>query len=305
MSSVSTRPRRIGIDLGGTEIKAGVLGPDDGILEEVSCATHAEEGAEAVLHRIADLARRLGGETGFGLGVPGLVDRASGQVVGCPNLPGFDDLRPCRGLGEILGIDPGAIHLENDANCAAYAEARLGALRGLDHGLLVTLGTGVGGGIILEGELVRGAGFGGEIGHVSIDPEGHRCGCGCPGCLDVMVSGKAAGRRAKDAGLPASCPGDVKALCEEARAEDGPSRRLLHQIGRELGRGIGITVTLTDVRTVVIGGGFSGAFDLLEPGIHVGLEERCYRVHRRGIRLLRAHYGGQAGWLGAALLGPR
>lgn len=305
MSSQSDNARRVGVDLGGTEIKAGVLGPDDRIVEEASCATHAEEGAEAVLRRIAELAAGLGGARGFGLGVPGLVDRASGKVVGCPNLPGFDDLRPCQGIGEILGIDPGAIHLENDANCAAYAEARLGALRGLDHGLLITLGTGVGGGIVLEGELVRGAGFGGEIGHVSIDPDGYRCGCGCPGCLDVMVSGKAAARRALEAGLPKSSPGDVKALCDEARTQEGPSRHLLHRIGRELGRGIGVTVTLTDVRTVVIGGGFSKAFDLLEPGIREGLAERCYRVERRELHLLQAQYGGQAGWLGAALLGSR
>ncbi|MBL8859019.1 MAG: ROK family protein [Planctomycetes bacterium] len=293
----------VGIDLGGTGIKAGACDETGRILDSKSIPTGLGDGPEAVLDRMAQLARDLGADKRVGVGSPGLIDHANGRVLESPNLLTMQGVPMRREIARRLGFAERDVILENDANCAAFGEQWCGAGKGESDMLLVTLGTGVGGGLVLAGKLYGGpGGMAGEIGHVCIDPDGPPCGCGRRGCVEQFASATAAIRRAKDKGLPRAKPGDLVQLSRLAREADGPERALLHDIGRDLGRGLGMVVCLLDLRTYVIGGGFGAATDVLEAGIRVGLRDRSYGDRLQSVRILPAQLGSDAGWIGAARL---
>jgi glucokinase len=255
-----------------------------------------------VLDGIAELARSLGVRDAVGIGVPGLLERARGFVVESPNLPGFRALDVRGELARRLELAPERVRVENDANAAAVGELWLGGAHGERDALLLTLGTGIGGGLILNGELFAGEGMAGEVGHVVITPDGQPCGCGRRGCVEQYASATAARRRALEAQLPREAPGDLELLAARAREHAGPERDLCFAIGRDLGRGIGPVLCLLDIRCFVFGGGFSGALDVLEPGIRAGIDERSYGERQHSVRLVRATLGPKAGWIGAAKL---
>ncbi len=300
--------RLVGIDLGGTAIKAGACDPSGKILESRSVPTGLSEGTDAVLDRMAHLARELGATDGgsarkVGVGSPGLIDHAAGRVLESPNLQVMQGVAMRDEIAKRLDLPTGGVILENDANCAGYGEHWCGAGVGESDMLMVTLGTGVGGGLVLKNAMYAGpGGMAGEVGHVCIDPAGPPCGCGRRGCVEQFASATAATRRAKAAGLPSDSPGDLELLANQARVWDGPERALLFEIGRDLGRGLGIVVCLLDLRTFVIGGGFGAATDVLEPGIRAGLRDRSYGDRLHQVRILPAMLGGDAGWIGAARL---
>jgi glucokinase len=295
--------RLVGLDLGGTSIKAGVVSDQGEVLDRRSSEVVAASGAPGVLESLAALARELGVERKLGLGAPGLFDRERGVVLESPNLPFLEGV-PLRGeLARRLGLAEEDVLLENDANAAAIGEHWLGAGRSEPDLLMVTLGTGVGGGLILRGELYAGpGGMAGEIGHVVVDPAGPPCPCGSRGCLETFASASAAQRRATALGLPAGAPGDLLRLTDLARRAAGRERDLLLDVGRHLGWGLAAVVTLLDVRVFVIGGGFGAALDVLEPGIRAGLGERSYGPRLDAVRIVRAQLGADAGWMGAARL---
>ena len=181
--------RAVGIDLGGTNIKAGAVDAQGRILERRSIPTGLADGAQAVIARMAGLARELGIEGPLGVGSPGLIDAAGGRILECPNLHDLQEVPLRDELARHLGIASSRVVLENDANVAALGEHWLGAGRGVDDVLVVTLGTGVGGGLVLGGKLYSGpGGMAGEIGHIVVDPSGPRCGCGRLGCLETLAS---------------------------------------------------------------------------------------------------------------------
>ncbi len=296
--------RCIGLDVGGTAIKAGLADANGAVLAERSCASDHGAGAAAFVDQLAALVRELApeGADGVGLGIAGIVDARAGVLVESPNLAGLANLPLSAELERRLGPSFGRVVLENDANAAAWGEHGFGAAREVDDALLVTLGTGIGGGLVLGGRLWRGAGFAGELGHVVIDPHGRPCPCGSVGCVEQYASATAAGRRAAELGLPAEKPGDVPLLAERARAGAPAESQLLFKIGRDLGRALAAAVSLLDVGTIVVGGGFAAAFDRLEVGILAGLDERSYVARKRPPALLPALLGNRAGWLGAARL---
>ncbi|MBM3987542.1 MAG: ROK family protein [Planctomycetes bacterium] len=291
---------QVGIDLGGTAAKSGRITHAGEILAEKTIEPGFADGPERVLDRLADLFRELGGGDALGVGVPGLLDRERGLVLSSPNLKGFSGLDVKSGLARRTGLAPERVHVENDANAAAVGELWLGAGRGERDALVVTLGTGIGGGLILGGKLHAGEGLGGEIGHVVVDPRGPRCGCGKQGCVEALASATAARRRALAARLPAESPGDLVVLAQRAREGHEPERDLLREIGSDLGRGLGPVLCLLDLRLYIFGGGFSGALDVLEAGIREGIEERSFGGRAAAVRLLRATLGPAAGWIGAA-----
>lgn len=294
--------RLVGIDLGGTAIKAGALAADGTVLERRQVAAEVGRGARAVVERIAALGRELGARDGrgLGLGVPGLIDRARGVVGSSPNLKPMEGFPLRAELAAALGCAPERVRIENDANVAALGEHWIGGARGERNVLIVTLGTGVGGGLILNGELFAGeGGLGGEIGHVVIDPQGPPCGCGSRGCLETLASASAARRRARARGLT----DDLEALTAQARSSDGEARALLLEVGRDLGRGLALALVLLDLRCFLFGGGFAAALDVLAPGIVAGILERSYGRPAESLRLLPAELGTDAGWIGAARLG--
>ena len=293
----------VGLDIGGSAVKAGRLSADGARSPGRFVEFDFEAGSEAVLDGLAALARELGTEGALGIGVPGLLDRAAGCVRFSPNLPWLEGLALRDGLAARLDLSPEAVRLENDATVAALGEAWLGAARGLENALVLTLGTGIGGGLILGGELYRGAGQAGEIGHVTVDPGGPRCGCGSRGCLETLASATAAGRRAREVQLPADDPGNLVLLAENARRDSRSAEaRLLTEIGRDLGHGLAQALLLLDLRTFVLAGGFAAALDVLEAGIRVGLSEWAYGERVGEVQLLPAELGREAGWIGAARL---
>ena len=302
MTESGSAPRWIGVDIGGSAIKLGALAPDGTNREERSlevAGRRVETLLDALAREISALERA---PCAVGVGLPGLLDREAGCIRRSPNLPWLEGLPVRAELARRLGLGQERVVLENDANVAALGERWLGAARGVRDALVVTLGTGIGGGWILCGELFTGAGLAGEIGHVSIDPAGPACGCGSRGCLETLASASAARRRAEERGLPVGSPGNLELLTERARASAGPERMLLEAIGLDLGRGLAAAVTLLDVRTFVVGGGFSAALDVLEPGIRRGIEERTYGERAAAVRIVRAALGAGAGWIGAARL---
>lgn len=292
--------RLVGLDLGGTALKAGAISAAGHVLAEVAVAPPFERGPEAVLDALAETARGLGVEGDLGVGVPGLLERERGVVLTSPNLPGFVDLDVRGGLARRLGLAPERVRVENDANAAALGEQWLGAGRGVDDLLVLTLGTGIGGGLILGGRLIVGEGLGGEAGHVVVEPAGPRCGCGAFGCIEALASARAASARAKAAGLPRETPGDLARLAARARDGCAEEARLLRAIGLDLGHFLATVVSLLDLRCFVFGGGFSAALDTLEAGMRAGCDERCYGSRGSSLRLLRASLGPSAGWIGAA-----
>lgn len=295
--------RLVGIDLGGTGIKAGACDEAGKILDRRSIATGLADGPAAVLDRMANLARELGADRGVGVGSPGLIDHQNGRVLESPNLHAMQGVPMRREIARRLGFAESAVILENDANCAGFGEHWCGAGANETDMLMVTLGTGVGGGLVLRDRMYGGpGGMAGEIGHVCIDPNGPPCGCGRNGCVEQFASATAAIRRAKAAQLPKEKPGDLALLSQLARAADGPERALLFDIGRDLGRGLGMVVCLLDLRVFVIGGGFGAATDVLEPGIRAGLRDRSYGDRLQAVRILPARLGADAGWIGAARL---
>lgn len=295
--------RLVGIDLGGTGIKAGACDETGRILERKSIPTGLADGPAAVLDRMAQLARDLGAQKRVGVGSPGLIDHAGGRVIESPNLQAMQGVPMRREIADRLGLAERDVTLENDANCAGFGEHWCGAGVGESDLLMITLGTGVGGGLVLKGAMYGGpGGMAGEIGHVCVDPNGPPCGCGRNGCVEQFSSATAATKRAQAAGLPREKPGDLALLSKLARASDGPERKLMHDIGRDLGRGLGMVVCLLDLRVFVIGGGFGAATDVLEAGIRAGLRDRSYGDRLQSVRILPAKLGSDAGWIGAARL---
>ena len=301
-----TCKRAIGLDIGGTSIKAGATGEQGEPLVEARREQRERDGYEPLLARCADLVRELSEDPErdpVGIGVPGLIDTSVGVVLESPNLPELDGRSLARDLARELGRAEDSIGLENDANAAAVGEGWTGAGRDLPDFLLVTLGTGIGGGLIQNGQLVRGAGMAGEIGHVKISAEDTpglvECGCGRRGCLETLASATAAERRAGQAGLPR----DLAVLTDRARVAAGPERDLLEAVGYDLGFGLGTAVNLLDLRAYVVGGGFSAALDMLEPGVRKGLQASTYGARLDSVRLEPARLGARAGWIGAARIG--
>jgi len=292
-----------GVDVGGGSIKLGVVSRDGSCREERVIAIEGRP-AEALFAEVARTLRSLAGGKpgGVGVGLPGLLEREQGCVSRSPNLPWLERVPVQRLLASELELPPELVRLENDANVAALGEQWLGAARGEKHVLLLTLGTGIGGGLILDGRLFIGAGQAGEPGHLTIDPRGPPCGCGSRGCLELFASASAARRRALERGLPAEAPGDLELLAHHARERAGAERALLAEVGYDLGRGLAAVLVLLDLRTFVFGGGFSAALDTLEAGVRRGLAQWAYGERVASVRLLPAQLGSSAGWIGAARL---
>jgi glucokinase len=292
--------RWIGVDIGGTTVKAGALQADGTVLEERTVDPGFSQGTSHALDVIARIAKDLGATRALGVGVPGLLRRKDGHVLDSPNIKGFHDLPLRAELARRMALPPEAVIVENDANAAALGEQWLGGGRGFGDFLLLTLGTGIGGGLILGGKLYAGEGMAGEVGHIVVDPTGIPCGCGSRGCVETLASATGARRRAIAAGLPMESPGDLILLAERARAGHAAEKQLLHEVGLDLGRGLGPVISLLDLHVFVFGGGFSAALDTMEEGVRAGAEERSYGARGSKLKFVRAQLGPAAGWIGAA-----
>jgi len=309
----ATEATAIGIDVGGTKIAAMRVGADGVILARETVPTPADDMA-ATLDAMVGAARAVvaGDVRAAGVGAAGLVEFATGTLTFAPNLA-WRDAHISAYVGDALGLP---VLTDNDANVAAWAEFRFGAGKGYGDMLLVTVGTGIGGGIVSDGRLFRGAhGFAAEIGHIIVEPNGPLCGCGNNGCWEQVASGHAitrAGRAAARehphsliarmaAGDPANVTGPL--VTDAAQQGDDVARRILAEVGRRLGEGIAGLVNVLDPEVVVVGGGAIAAGHLLlDPASASFVDAVEAPEHRPEVPLVAAAMGNDAGAVGAATL---
>jgi glucokinase len=306
-------PQVIAVDLGGTKVAAGLVDRDGAVARRAVEPTDAA-GDEAVLGQLERVIAGIadGDFPALGVGIPSTIDQRSGRAVSSVNIPFAGvDLRDR--LEDRFGVP---VWIENDANAAAVAEHRLGAARGARHVVMLTLGTGVGGGLILDDRLYRGAiGAAGELGHITLDLDGPRCQGTCTGRghLEVLASGTAADKLADRAAAQrpegdlgrASAAGrvvDPRLLEELASEGPGDAREILEHVGFHLGVGISDLVNVFNPEIVVVGGGFAGAGDLLLAPARKVVAERGLPPARDVVEIVEAELGPEAGLVGAALL---
>lgn len=297
----------IGVDLGGTNLRAAVMGSDGVILERVSGKTNLAAGRQAVVDDIVGAIQGLAGKqsgspAGVGVAVPGFIDIERGLIVGSNNLPEFDGY-PVR--EEISGRLGTRVILENDANAAALGEKRFGAGRDVDSLALLTLGTGIGGGIIHRGRIVHGmVGMAGEFGHMTVFPGGNPCGCGSTGCLEKHASATAISAMARLLQLgEAATAAEVHemALGEGERAVR--ARRVFEHMGTALGIALANLVNVFNFPLYLLSGGPLPAWDFFAPAMIAELERRSFTFRNTKTRIEPAQLGGDAGLVGAASLG--
>lgn len=308
-----------GIDVGGTKIAGGVVDRDGVIIEELrveSPATDAEAIEEAIAGLVTELRERHPIET-VGVGAAGYVDKSRAVVLFAPNVAWRnEDLK-----AELEKRVQLPVVIENDANAAAWGEFAFGAARDAEDLLLVTVGTGVGGGLVLDGEVYRGAnGVGAEIGHMRVVPNGILCGCGKHGCFEQYASGSALVREARAVamsgaqiaqGMLQRAGGDLQKITgplvtEAARDGDAGARQQLAELGRWLGEGVASLTEILDPEVVVVGGGVSEADDLLlEPMRSAFAGQLVGRGFRPIPEIRKAELGNRAGLIGAADLSRR
>ena len=299
-------------DFGGTNLRAALVSDSGDVLARREVDATPDASAEAVLERIADLlagVRDASAEppVAASLAVAGLIDAERGMVLVSPNVPAFRNLALTAPLAGRLGIP---VSIENDASAAALGEHRFGAGRGARHLLHATLGTGIGGGLVVDGRLYRGAqGLAGEIGHVVLDPAGPPCGCGARGCLEAIAGGVALGRRAQRlaesgaapvlAGLAAGRPATAGDLAEAARRGEPAAIAEIRNGGHTIGLGLGGIVNVLNPDAVTLSGGLLGMGDLLLGPLRAAMASLAYGpaantpVHASAL-------GEDAGLLGAA-----
>lgn len=310
---MSEAAQALGIDVGGTKIEALRVGRDGSVLSRSRSVTPADD-PEATIAAMIEAAKRLleSQVAAIGVGAAGLVDANSGVLRYAPNLA-WRELPIAQRMSDAIGLP---CQVDNDANVAAWGEYRFGAGRGYRHMLLVTVGTGIGGGIVADRRLFRGAhGFAAEIGHIIVEPDGPLCGCGNRGCFEQVASGQAIGRLGREAAAdrPQSLIAELaghdpmhvtgETVTRAAKAGDDVAIRILSQVGRRLGEGIAGLVNVVDPQIVVIGGGVVEAGELLiRPAEAAFIDAVEGYQHRPAVPLVAAQLGNDAGAVGAAAL---
>ena len=317
----------IGVDLGGTNLRIAAVDEHGTFLEKTSLDTQASRGRDFVITEMCEAIRATVNKipsatlAGIGIGVPGIIDMETGMLRESPNLPGWHNYPVRDDIERRLGAK---VILENDANAAALGEKWLGAARDHDDMLMLTLGTGVGGGVVLGGRVWHGMrGMAGEPGHITIEPDGPPCPCGNRGCLEQYASATAVVRMAREAIAQGNSPALARASQENAEVSaksvyqmavqgDNGAQQIYRRVGWALGIGLADLINLLNLPIYVIGGGVASAWDAFLPAL---LEEVRWRsfVYRatspeepsgsgKKTTITRALLGGDAGLFGAARL---
>lgn len=315
-------PLFLGLDVGGTKLAAGVAGADGRLLSRDEVPAGAPDGPEAVIQRLIELGDRVVDSSGAspsaivatGVACGGPLDPVAGIVRDPPNLPGWHDVPLLARLRESLGDDLGErpLYLDNDANAAALGEHRYGAGRGVKHLVYLTISTGIGGGIVVDGRVVGGEnGNAGEIGHMSVAHDGWPCHCGSRGCLEAFCSGTNIAARAnariaagETSRLGEMAPGSVTArdVAEAARVGDPLAVRVWDETTTVLGAGVGNVINLMNPRLVILGGGVTRAGEqLLGPVRRIALQ-RAFPYLASVADVVLAELGPDTGIMGAVAL---
>ena len=322
----------IGVDLGGTNLRIAAVDNGGKTLDKITTSTEVARGRDQVIdemcgaiQKIVDKLSDTGVLAGIGIGVPGIIEMQTGMLRDSPNLPGWHNY-PVR--DEIERRLKTTVVLENDANAAALGEKWLGAATAVDDMIMLTLGTGVGGGIVLGGKIWHGmTGMAGEPGHINVEPDGHPCNCGSRGCLEQLASATAVKRMAAEAVQSGKAPHmaqamkaapefSSKAIYDLAMQGDAPAQEIFQRVGRALGTVLADLINIFNIPMYVIGGGVASAWDAFAPSMMETVRKNSfvYRATappentpagngRSGSTVIsRALLGSDAGLIGAARL---
>jgi len=326
MTASPKRAVALGVDIGGTFVKAALVGPGPAVLERARLSMDPAEPAEALLRRLSETLRGLEAlvegrpELPVGVGCAGLIDARAGVVRTSPNLPLWRDVPLVAALSAGLA-DPGTEHraaavlLDNDANVFSFAEGFYGAAKDVANAVFVTLGTGVGGGLKLDGRLYTGScGYAGEIGHMTIDPDGPVCACGNRGCLESFVGSASIVRRARklieeegrqsqwlSSGLRSLDDLTARDVGRAAQAGDALAVRVFGEAGEYLGVALAGVINLLNPEVVVLGGGVSRAGEPLFSSVRSTVLRRALGLSGKCARIVPALLGEDAGVIGAAM----
>jgi glucokinase len=299
----------IGVDLGGTNLRAAAIDHSGKMLDKISGSTNFEEGREAVLSDIVSAISRLRERcgdaklAGIGVGVPGFIRLQEGYLTGSNNLPYLENYPVRDEISRRLGT---RVILENDANAAALGEQWIGAGKGVDDLVLMTLGTGIGGGIISGGRVLRGSvGMAGEFGHVTVVANGNPCGCGNRGCLEKHASATAVTAMARLMQLGEELTArDVYEIARREGKEGDKAREIWRIVGECLGIALATAINTFNFPLYLLSGGMLPAWEFFSPEMLRTVERRSftYRATKSETRIVMATLGNEAGLYGAAYL---
>ena len=310
---------KIGVDLGGTNVKVALVDKNGKIVYTNSEPTRAELGYQYVISNIKQVIYASLKETdiskdavgGIGIGCPGQIDSVNGIVRKLPNLPGWVNIPLAQIMEEEFSLPT---KLDNDVRCATLGEYNFGAGKGATNLICITVGTGIGSGIILNGQLIRGASMSaGEIGHMTLeDCNGPICGCGNTGCLESLASGPAivqmaedyirGGKSSKFVELSGNTPLSAQTISEAAKSGDSVAQTIFYVTGRWIGIALSSVVNLLNPEIIIIGGGVAQAGDLLFDPIRETIRKRALRIAYEAVKIVPAELGESAGVIGASLL---
>ena len=294
----------IGIDLGGTNLRAAAIDRTGAMLRKIAGSTHLSAGREAVIADMVAAIKKLReqcgaqGLAGVGVGTPGFIIMEKGVITGSPNMPGFDNFPIRDEIERQLGAP---VVLENDANAAALGEKWMGAGRNYDDLVLLTLGTGIGGGIISGGKVLHGfVGMAGELGHTTVSPTGNPCGCGNQGCLEKHASATAVVAMARMMGLGDNLTSE--AVYRLAAGGDEKAKAVFVAMGQALGTALATLVSIFNYPLYLLSGGMLPAWDLFAPTMLAECRRRSFVFRNTDTRIEKATLGNEAGLYGAAYL---
>lgn len=312
--------KRIGIDVGGTNVKIALVDGEGKIIYSNSVPTYAQMGYEYTVNNIKQAIRDLMKETntdakeieGIGFDFPGQVDYKTGVVKLAPNIPGWINVPIAQMIEEEFNIPT---RIDNDVRCAALGELKFGAGKGCENFVCITVGTGIGSGLVINGQLVRGAAnAAGEIGHIKLQMNGGPiCGCGDTGCLEAFASGPSivamaqeylkGGKSTKFREM-AGADGEITPyiVAKAAEAGDPVAKRIFEIVGSYIGMGLVSVINLLNPEKVIIGGGVAAAGDLLLDPIRKTIKERAMVVAGNSVEIVPAELGNSAGVIGASML---
>ncbi len=313
--------KRIGIDVGGTNVKIALVDKSGKIIYSNSVPTYAKMGYEYTVNNIKQAIKDLMKETnttakdidGIGFDFPGQVDYKTGVVKLAPNIPGWVNVPIAQMIEEEFHIPT---RIDNDVRCAALGEMKFGAGQGCENFVCITVGTGIGSGLVVNGQLVRGASnAAGEIGHIKLQmKDGLICGCGDTGCLEAYASGPSivamaqdyikGGKSTKFREMAAAEGGEITPymVAKAAEAGDPVAKRIFAIVGEYIGIGLTSVINLLNPEKVIIGGGVAEAGDLLLNPIRKTIKERAMVVAGSAVEIVPAQLGNSAGVIGASML---
>lgn len=299
----------LGIDIGGTNLRGAIVDESGNILKRNTCPSKAKEGIETVIKNLTQFTELFKKHSPdlIGIGVPGIIDKKSGLLTQAPNIKGVHNYPLLNTLKEILDIP---FILENDASATAVGENWFGAGKTINSMVMLTLGTGLGGGIIINNKLWNGEdGMAGEVGHIIVNPNGPACNCGSSGCIESYVSREALRKNvlvnSELSNLLAQTHKDDIPEALMKVAKDGNEQAILiwKKFGRWLGVGITSIINLLNIRMIVIGGGISNAWELFIEEAEAELQKRGLKGPVERVEIKKASLGDDAGIVGMAKLG--